>query len=129
MAKEWRTIQIPDGLVKEIEKFLKTEEAEASSYHSSELAKAQEEGLNRYFGRPYGDEIKGRSAVVSHDVEDTINWIMPDLMRTLTASEDLVSIKAQVPEDDQQFVGAPEGKSKADLVAAYLSHIYLENLS
>lgn len=108
-------------------KILKQEEADASSYHDSELAKAQEEGLNRYFGRPYGDEIKGRSQVVSHDVEDTVNWIMPDLMRCFTSSEDLVSIKAQNPQDDQQFPNAPEGKSKADVMAAYLAHIYFED--
>lgn len=112
---------------KDLVTILKQEESDASSYHDSELAKAQEEGLNRYFGRPYGDEIKGRSQVVSHDVEDTINWIMPDLMRTFTSSEDLVSIKAMAPEDDGQFEGAPEGKSKADVMAAYLAHIYFED--
>lgn len=106
---------------------LKQEEADASSYYNSELAKAQEESLNRYFGRPYGDEAEGRSKVVSHDVEDSINWIMPELMRCFTSAEDLVSVKAMVPEDDAQFAGAPEGKSKADIMAAYLSHIYFED--
>ncbi len=108
-------------------RILKQEETDASSYQDSDLAKAQEEALKRYFGQPYGDEAEGRSKVVSHDVEDTINWIMPDMMRTFVASEDLVSIKAQVPEDDSQYAGAPEGKSKADVVAAYLSHIFFED--
>lgn len=108
-------------------RLLKQEEADASSYHDSELAKAQEEALNRYFGRPYGDEVNGRSAVVSHDIEDAINWVMPDLMRCFTSAEDLVSCKAMAPEDDGQYAGAPEGKSKADIIAAYLSHIYFED--
>ena len=34
MANAWRTIQIPDGLVKEIEKFLKTEEANKKGIHT-----------------------------------------------------------------------------------------------
>lgn len=111
----------------ELVAILQAEEAAASSYHDSELAKAQEEGLNRFFGRPYGDEAEGRSRVVSHDVEDTINWIMPDLMRCFTSAEDLVSVKSAVPEDDNQYQGAPEGKSKADVMAQYLAHIYFDD--
>lgn len=111
----------------ELVKILKQEEADAASYQNSELAKAQEEALNRYFGRPYGDEVANRSRVVSHDVEDTINWIMPDLMRCFTSADDLVSVKASSPEDDDQYVGAPQGKSKADVMAAFLAHIYFED--
>ncbi len=113
--------------VESLVRVLKQEESDASSFYTSELAKAQEEALDRYFGRPYGDEIEGRSKVVSHDVEDAVNWIMPDLMRTFTASEDLVSLKAQNPEDDSQFPGAPEGKSKADIMAAYAAHVFFED--
>jgi hypothetical protein len=112
---------------RQLVRILQQQEADASSYYDSELASAQEEALNRYFARPYGDEAPNRSRVVSHDVEDTINWIMPDLMRTFTSSEDLVSCKAQNPGDDQQYQGAPEDKSNCDVMAAYLSHIFFED--
>jgi hypothetical protein len=113
--------------VEALVRVLKQEEHDASSFYTSELAKSQEEALNRYFGRPYGDELEGRSKVVSHDVEDAINWIMPEMMRTFTASEDLVSVKAQNPEDDAQYEGAPEGRSKVDVMAAYASHVFFED--
>jgi len=112
---------------KSLLRILKQEEADSSSYYDSELATAQARALDHYFARPYGDEAEGRSRVVSHDVEDTINWIMPDLMRCFASSDDLVSAKAMAPEDDNQYPGAPDGKSKADIVAAYLSHIYFED--
>jgi hypothetical protein len=32
--KTWRTVQIPDGLVGEIEKYLKTAEAERRGFHT-----------------------------------------------------------------------------------------------
>ena len=117
-------------------RILKQEAAAASSYHDSELAKAQEEGLNRYFARPYGNEIKGRCNVVTHDVEDTVNWMMPDLMRTFASAEDLVSVKAKSKDDDNPYVigmdpqsGQPKysSRTKADLMAAYLSHVYFED--
>lgn len=108
-------------------RILKQEDSDASSYHDSELARAQEQALNHYFAKPYGDEVPGRSKIVTHDIEDAINWIMPDLMRCFAASDDLVSCKADKPEDDSAFEGGPDGKSKADIMAAYLSHIYFND--
>ena len=116
-------------------RILKQEAAAASSYHDSELAKAQIEGLKRYFAEPYGNEIKGRCDVVTHDIEDAVAWMMPELIRSFASADDLVSLKARSAEDDQPVqIGAnPDGtpkmssRSKADVMAAYLSHIYFED--
>ena len=117
-------------------RILKQEASQASSYHDSELAKAQEEGLNRYFARPYGNEIKGRCDVVTHDIEDAVNWMMPEIMRTFRSADDLISLKARSAEDDMpaqigvdQQTGQPKfsSRSKADIMAAYLGHVYFED--
>ncbi len=81
-------------------KILKEEEADAASYYSSELASVQEEAMRRFHAEKYGDEITGKSQVVTHDIEDTINWIMPDLMRFLLGSDELVSIEHDAAIDD-----------------------------
>jgi hypothetical protein len=138
--------QNPDAMTEEqLVSVLKQEEAAADSYWESELAKNQEEALDRYFARPYGNETEDRSKVVTHDLEDTINWMMPDLMRCFGSAEDLVSVEAQAPEDDQpipvmingqiQVTQGPDGqsrpkmtsKSKVDVMGAYLSHIYFKD--
>ena len=88
--------QQPAGMTDEdLVRILKDEASEATSYHDSELAKNQEDALNRYFARPYGNEEAdtSRSSVVTHDLEDTINWMMPDLMRCFTSADDLVSVE------------------------------------
>lgn len=109
-------------------RILKQDEAAATSYHESELAKAQEEALKRYFAEPYGDEAEGRSKVVTHDLEDTINWLMPDLMRAFTASDDLVSCVARNPQDEQQMpLQSGQTRTKADIMASYLSHVFFED--
>lgn len=116
-------------------RILRQEDADAASYHDSELAKVQENGLNWYFGRPYGNEKEGRSKVVSRDIADDVNSIMPDLMRCFASPVDLVSIEASKPEDDQPYqMGAgPDGKpilskkSKVDIQAAYLSHVFFKD--
>ncbi|HEV8034205.1 MAG TPA: hypothetical protein VGP75_05200 [Yoonia sp.] len=40
-----------------------------------------------YRGEPFGDEEDGRSQVVSYDVRDTVQAILPSLMRVFTASD------------------------------------------
>ena len=54
---------------------LHEEEEDATTYYTSEIAKAQAEAMDRYHAKPYGDgsEVVNRSQVVTHDIEDTIN--------------------------------------------------------
>jgi hypothetical protein len=98
-------------------KILKDEEADAASYYDSELAAAQTTAMDRFHARPFGDEIEGRSQVVTHDVEDTINWIMPKLMRAFMEADELISV------DDPTADDAYNSKCAAD----YLKHIFFKD--
>lgn len=103
---------------------LKAEEADAASFHTSEIAKAGQLALDRFFARPYGDEAENRSKAVSHDIEDTINWIMPELMRTFRGGEGLVSVKTNRIGDDKPMQG---GRSPLDIMSAYLEYIFFDD--
>lgn len=99
-------------------KILKEEETDAASYYTSELAIAQSDAMDRFHARPYGDEESGRSKVVTHDVEDTINWLMPMLMRTFASSDDLI-----VVDDD----GLPDNDPSLKEAADYLRHAWFKD--
>ena len=54
------------------------------SYHADSIGVPGDEvtndrasALDRFHGRPYGDEEEGHSQVVSMDCAETIEWIMP----------------------------------------------------
>mgnify|MGYP001213532732 CR=1 FL=1 len=98
-------------------KILKDEETDAASYYDSELADAQAKAMDRFHARPFGDEIEGRSKVVTHDVEDTINWVMPKLMRAFMEADELISV------DDPATDDAANTKS----AATYLKHIFFKD--
>lgn len=66
----------------------------------SDLAKERANALERYRGDPYGDEVEGRSQVVSRDVADTIEWIMPSLLKVFTSSDKAVEFEPTGPEDE-----------------------------
>ena len=61
-----------------------------------------------YRGEPFGNEEDGRSQVVSMDVRDTVQAIMPSLMRIFHGSDQTVEYVPQGPED------AAAGKQATD---------------
>ena len=67
----------------------------------SELRADREQALNFYYGRPLGNEIDGRAQVVTKDVMDTIEWMMPSLIRALD-NPHTVQFDPVGPEDEQQ---------------------------
>jgi hypothetical protein len=107
---------------------LKAEDADASLFHQSEIAQQQADALDRYFGKPYGDEKPGRSKIVSKDIEDTVNWMLPDLMRVFMASDELVTVDGSAPEDEAPSDPNNQGSdSITKLAADYLDHILFKD--
>ena len=73
----------------------------AVGYSSSELSAQRKTALEYYYGEPFGNEVEGRSSYVSRDVADTIEWIMPSLMRIFTGGDTIVRFEPQGPEDER----------------------------
>lgn len=69
---------------------------------SGELDDERAKSIDLYMGRPYGDEMEGRSQVVMRDVADTVEWIKPSLLKVFCAGDDIVSFAPRGPEDDEQ---------------------------
>lgn len=78
----------------------------------AELRKDRESALNHYYGRPYGNELEGRSQVVTKDLMDIIEWMMPSLLR-IFSTKDAVQFDPEGPEDEEL----------AKQESAYVSHV------
>lgn len=94
--------------------------AEEDALDDTELNTERERALDYYYGRAVGNlappAIPNRSQYVSRDVSDTVDWIMPALMKTFLAGDDCVTFSPQSKEDVE---GA---KQETD----YINHIVLE---
>ena len=64
-------------------------------------------------GEEYGNEQEGRSQVVTTEVADTIEFIMPSLMRMFTQTDEFVKFMPRQPEDVE---GAKQATSYANYV-------------
>ena len=66
-----------------------------------ELSNERAVALDRYHGRPYGNEMEGRSAIVSRDLSEAVDWAMPAIMRIFTQSGSIAEFDP-VSEDDEK---------------------------
>ena len=68
-------------------------------FYSSDLAKQREDALKYYLGEPLGNEVEGRSSVVSQDLLEVVESMLPSLMRMFTQSDKMVNFEPQNAED------------------------------
>tara|TARA_B110000902_G_scaffold245237_1_gene299202 strand:- start:860 stop:2923 length:2064 start_codon:yes stop_codon:yes gene_type:complete len=72
---------------------------ESVGYAGSELSTQRADAMKFYLGEPFGNEAEGKSSYVSRDVQDTVEWIMPNLMEIFASGDRTVTFDAQGPED------------------------------
>jgi len=58
--------------------------------------------LEYYLGKPNGTEVDGRSQIVSTDVADAIEWIMPQIMKSFTQNNEVVIFDPVHEGDEKQ---------------------------
>ena len=85
----------------EILSVLSREIHNASGYIGGELVARRKKSLEYYLGSPLGNEQEGRSQVVSNDVLDTVESLMPSLMRIFTSGDNVFNCEGMGPEDEE----------------------------
>lgn len=82
----------------------------------SEISEERRKSLDYYLGKPLGNEVEGRSKVVMHEVKDTVEWIMPALMRIFLSGDKVVQFDPVQLEDEPASQQATE----------YVNHVALK---
>jgi len=71
----------------------------ALGFMGGSLSSQRKKSLEYYLGEKLGTEIDGRSQVISTDVADTVETILPNLLRIFTASNNVVRCEPVKAED------------------------------
>jgi hypothetical protein len=87
---------------------LEQEEAGCIGTYSGSLAEQRRKAIQYYYGQPYGNEVEGRSQVVTTETLDAIEGILPSLMGIFTASDEIVRFEPQGPEDEEAAAQATD---------------------
>ncbi len=79
-----------------------SEVTSAVGYLDGTIARERSNALKYYRGERFGNEVDGRSAVVMSDVQDTVEWIMPSLMRIFLSGATACRFQPTGPEDEAE---------------------------
>jgi F0F1-type ATP synthase membrane subunit b/b' len=66
-----------------------------------DLGSERATALDHYHGRPYGNEVEGRSQVVSKDLMEAVDWALPAIIRAFVQSGRLGEFAPLGPEDEE----------------------------
>lgn len=74
---------------------------QAIGYLSDAVSVDQDDNLDRYLGKPYGDEQEGASNAVSMDVAEVVDWALPDLLEPFISGDRVVEYEPAKPGDEE----------------------------
>ena len=83
----------------ELQSIINGEITNALGFLGGNLSSQRKKSVEYYLGEKLGTEIDGRSQVVSTDVADTVETILPNLLRIFTASDQVVRCEPVKAED------------------------------
>lgn len=94
------------------------EEEERIGYgiNDDELSNDRAKAINYYLGAPLGNEVEGRSQVVSFDVQDTIEAALPQLIKIFASGDQVVRFEPRSPDDE----------AAAEQETDYLNYVVME---
>lgn len=91
-----------DDLKQLIEDRLRT----AMGASGTQIAKDRIRNLDAYLAEPEGEwsapEVEDRSSLVATDAADTVEWILPSLLRVFASSRDAIEVTPRRPQFQQQ---------------------------
>jgi len=85
------------------------------SYNAYQETGAEvDKAVDYYLGRPYGNEVKGKSSVTTREVAEAVDGALPQLLKIFTQSVDVVEF---TPQNDGDA-------TVAENVTQYVNHIF-----
>ena len=87
---------------------------QATSFVNSEVDADREKAIDYYLRKPYGNEVPGKSNVVTGEVAEAVDGALPQLMKVFTQPTDVV-----------EFTPTNDGDATvAEDVTKYVNHIF-----
>ena len=97
----------------QLKAILKNEVEDALNYYDTDLSSFRIDVQDYYNSEPFGNEQEGKSKVVTSDVQEVIEQIMPSVMRIFTSSKDYVKF---LPRQAEDVMGAEQASHYANYV-------------
>ena len=84
----------------DLKSILQAEIDDAIGYIETETVDQRKQALQAYLRQPYGNEVEGKSQIVTGEVAEAIDGALPSLVRIFTGSDQIVVFEPQGPQDE-----------------------------
>ena len=101
----------------ELKATITSETSDALGYQNGKLVQERSLALDYYNSEKMGNEVEGRSQVISSDVLEAVESVLPSLLRIFTAGDDIVKFEPVGQEDEEASKQATE----------YINHIIFKD--
>ena len=91
-------MKMDEGTIKGI---LEAEIDNSIGFIETETTEERRRALDYYLRNPYGNEVEGRSQIVTGEVAEAIDGALPQLIRVFTTTEDIVYFEPQSENDEE----------------------------
>ena len=92
----------------DLKSVLQAEIDDAIGYVETETVDQRKQALEAYLRQPYGNEVEGKSQIVTGEVAEAIDGALPSLVRIFTGSDQIVLFEPQGPQDEASAKQATE---------------------
>jgi hypothetical protein len=100
-----------------LKSILESEIDDAIGYLETETTDDRQTALEYYMREPYGNEVEGKSQIVTGEVAEVVDGALPQLMRVFTSADDAVVFEP-VNQGDEEA---------ADQATKYVNHIFYKD--
>ena len=73
---------------------------QAMNDEDGDISDTRKENFNYYIGAEYGNERDGYSSFVTREVLETIEWVLPSVLRVFLSGDQVVAFEPQNPDDE-----------------------------
>ena len=101
----------------ELRAIIDHEERNALGRHDGELSEHRRQAMHAYYGESIGNEVAGRSRIVTRDVLEVVEWAMPELLDVF-ASNDIVARFTPTGKNDTE---------EARQATNYVNHVFFNH--
>ncbi len=87
----------------------------SDSWMNGDLGEEQAKNLDYYYGEPFGNEEDGFSSVITRDVLETVEGILPDLMKIFCSGDNVAEFDPVNPADED----------RVKIQMGYINHVFM----
>ena len=77
-------------------------ELDASIAYQGDMSKKRAKLMDYYNAQPYGDEVEGQSSVVTTEVANVVEWMLPNLLRIFTQGKIIGKFTANSADNEDE---------------------------